>query len=344
MDFAPLQRGVCVVLAAMAVGCGAQQADLTLKVVDGRNGQGLAGATVSVNQVDQATNAQGLAHYALRADSYDVNVSAGGYLPLSTTIVLAGGAPVARTLSLYPRPDASPGAGSPAPGSSLPPIPAPSADPGVAVFGRVTDASGNRVASAMVMVAGAQYGLPIASAVTNAQGEYRLAHVPRGKALQIVAAADGDDGSKRGFTPTSDWRIDFTGQFALKPHQDATDHAQVATIQGTLQDTYGATLDGVLVHVESSNVRYPFDRFVIGRKGRYQLAVPTNLPLRFTAAKPGYRPTTFTDSVPANVGMGDAPSENFTGPRALDLAPVQEPGSMGALNAPAKDPSPSPAQ
>lgn len=342
MNLSPLYRAAAVVSLVATVGCGIQQTDLALKVVDARTGAPVSGADVNVNGMDAQTPTSGVAHFLLRPDTYDVSVQDDAYLPLSTTVTLGPGAGTARTIPLYPRPvdpNATPGPApdpnaTPGPGGTPVPLPPrPSNDPGVAVFGRVTDPSGARVGGAMVMVANT-YGVPLGTATSTAQGEYRLDHVLRGHQLRLTAVADGYDSVTRSFTPSSDWRMDFTGQFALKKHVDPgpdPQHPSTLMVQGTVQDTFGNPLDGVLVHIQAYNVRYPFDRMTIGRHGHYQMAVPTDLPLSFTASKTGYRPTTFQQSVAAST-FGEAASVDFTGTRALDLLPVSQMGSMAAMS------------
>ena len=329
---------IAAVLTA-AVGCGVSQSDLALKIVDARTGAPVSGATVTVNDRDQATNDQGLVHFLLRSGgAYGVAVSDPDYLPLSTNVALVGGAQ-ARTIQLYPRPDGpggtnpSPDPGqTPGPGGSPVPTPLPSVADGVTVMGRVTDEKGNRVANALVQVRTSSE-ITLGSASTSPQGEYRIPGVPRNRDLKITAVADGLTGVTRVFKPTSDWRMDFSNQFALKAPSSSgpgPSTTQRAVVQGTIVDTFGHPLDGVVVHVESANVRYPFDQMVLGRQGRYHLAVPTELSLRFTASKSGFRATTFVQTVPAAT-MGLAASVDFTGARALDLLPVNEPG-IGALS------------
>jgi hypothetical protein len=330
-------RGTIVTaLMAVVVGCGVDQTDLALKIVDARSGQAIAGANVSVNDRQAQTTSQGIVHFTLRPQTYDVTVDEPSHLPLTTTLVVFAGAPSARTIGLYPKPT-DPNAPTPAPTgapdpvvSGAPPVPLPprpSADAGVAVFGRVMDESGGRVPNAVVMTE-IGFGTALGTATTNAQGEYRIEHAPRGQQLRVTVAADGFNAVTRTIVPKTDWRVDFSGQFALRSSvtpAPAPNSPVRIMLQGKLQDTYGHSLDGVFVHVEAYNVRYPFDKIVVGHNGRYELLVPTELPLRFTASKPGYRSTTFVQSVPAST-FGDAAQVDFSGPRALDLAPVSEMG------------------
>jgi hypothetical protein len=267
----------------------------------------------------------------LSANSYDVTVAHANYLPLTKMVTLYPGPAAAFTILVYPRPDGpvdptpAPGPGeTPAPGASTPPGPKPTNDPGVAVFGRVVDEKGNRIPGAMVMF---QTGwITVGSASTNAQGEYRVEHLPRGQQLTAVAAADGYDAVNRTLAPQAEWRLDFASAFALKKHVEPAPAPGAPTrlvITGKLEDTMGRPLDGVFVRVESANVRYPFNQTVLGRNGKYKLVVPTDLPLRFTASKPNFHTMSFTDTVPAS-SFGGAAQEDFTGPRALDPAPILE--------------------
>ena len=74
------------------------------------------------------------------------------------------------------------------------------------------------------------------------------------------------------------------------------------------------------VKVESEGVRYPFRQFTPVIGGRYQLSVPTRLPLRFTASAEAHRSVTFTQEVN---GTGDR-VQDFVGYRALDPTPILE--------------------
>jgi hypothetical protein len=327
----PRSIGLAAVALALAAGCGVKQTDMLIRVLDARTQAPVVGATVTVDDRDQATNAAGVTHFLLPANSYDVSVAHASYLPLTKMVAIYPGPAAAFTIYLYPRPDGpvdpTPGPGeSPAPGASVPPGPKPTNDPGVAVFGRVVDERGTRIPGAMVMF---QTGwITVGSASTNAQGEYRVEHLPRGQQLSVVAAADGYDAVSRSVTPTAEWRLDFASAFALKHHVEPAPQPGAPTrvaITGKIEDTMGRPLDGVVVKVESFNVRYPFSQAAISKAGRYRMVVPTDLPLRFTANKTNFHTMTFTDTVPAS-SFGGAAEEDFTGPRALDAAPILEGG------------------
>ncbi|MDB5101071.1 MAG: hypothetical protein JWM80_5492 [Cyanobacteria bacterium RYN_339] len=327
----PTKGGLAAVAIVLAAGCGVQQTDMLIRVLDARTQAPVVGATVTANDRDQATNMAGVTHFLVRPNSYDVTVAHQNYLPLTKMVSIYPGPAAAFTIYLYPRPDGpvppSPGPGvSPAPGASVPPGPKPTNDPGVAVFGRVVDDKGTRIPGAMVMF---QTGwIVVGSASTNAQGEYRVEHLPRGQQLNVTAAADGYDAMNRSCNANADWRLDFASAFALKHHVEpapAPDRPANIAISGKIEDTMGRPLDGVVVRVESSNVRFPFNQTAIGRNGRYRMVVPTDLPLRFTASKANFHTMSFTDTVPA-ASFGGGAQEDFAGPRALDAAPILEGG------------------
>jgi hypothetical protein len=316
------------VVSVLATGCGVHQTDMLVRVLDARTNAPVVGATVTVNDRDQASNQAGVTHFMVNPNTYDVSIAHPAYLPLTKMVAIYPGPSAVFNIFVYPRPDGpqptpAPGV-SPAPGASVPPGPKPTNDPGVAVFGRVVDEKGTRIPGAMVMF---QTGwITVGSATTNAQGEYRVEHLPRGQQLNVTAAADGFDAVNRSVSATAEWRLDFASAFALKHHVEpapAPDRPANIAISGRVEDTMGRALDGVMVRVESSNVRFPFSQAAISRNGRYRMVVPTDLPLRFTANKANFHTMSFTDTIPAS-SFGGGATEDFTGSRALDAAPILE--------------------
>lgn len=324
-------------MATASAGCGALQdrSDLQIRVIDARNNQPVNGAVVEVEYLTQRTGPSGTTRFQLRSRSYEVGIEHPAYLPLTTTVVLYGGL-VSKTVALYPRPDGPPGPGpmpTPTPnpgGSGQPtpppgPTPSPGADNTVAVFGRVADAQGNRLAGTSIMVE-SSWGIPIGTQTTGANGEYRIAKVPRGAQVRVIAFKEGFTAVSRPITPGGDWRLDFTGAFALRPAIAPlpTPGGPVpVTAKGDVEDTMGRPIDGAFVRVESADARYPFSASAITRHGRYSVRVIAGLPLRFTASKVDHRTVTFTQKLEMP-SFGDTVAVDFTGVRALDPTPILE--------------------
>ena len=254
---------------------------------------------------------------------------------MTTTVVVVSGVGAAKTIGLYPRPngveplpgpqpDPVPsGSGAPSPGPSGAPSAAP--EKGVAIFGRVTDESGARIPNVMVF-AESGWGIPLSHARTNAHGQYRLEKLSRGQPARVTVIADGYKSVTRSATPTVEWRMDFTGAFALRRDMPAPvdpGGPPMVRVEGMVQDTMGRPVDGAIVKVESDNVRLPFNQMAVARGGRYELKCPTEVSLRFTATKVAHRPVAFTERLDRASFSGSA-RVDFTGLRALDPTPVFE--------------------
>ena len=323
-----------VLMAGAATGCGtfAQNAELFVRVVDARNGQAIVGATVEADYQSKRTGAGGQARFSLKPEMYDLAVEHPAYLSMTTTVVIVSGVGAAKTIGLYPRPagpEPLPGVSpDPLPSGAPNPSPAPSGAPaekGAAIFGKVTDAAGTRLPNAMVF-AESGWGIPLGSARTNAVGEYRVDKLSRGQQARVTVIADGYASVTRTATPQGEWRMDFTGAYALRKDAPApTDPGgpPMVLVGGQVQDTMGRAIDGAIVKVESDNVRLPFNQMAVARGGRYELKVPAEVSLRFTATKVAHRPVTFTERVERPLYGGDV-RVDFTGMRALDPAPILE--------------------
>jgi hypothetical protein len=87
----------------------------------------------------------------------------------------------------------------------------------------------------------------------------------------------------------------------------------------------GRPLDGAIVKAESDGVRYPYAEMAIVRGGRFELKCPAEMSIRFTATKVAHRPVTFVERL-ERPGFGGDVHLQFTGPRALDPAPILEGG------------------
>lgn len=324
-----------VLMAGAATGCGTfgQQAELFVRVVDARNGQAIVGATVQADYQTKRTGGGGQARFQLKPEMYDLTVEHPAYLSMTTTVVIVSGVGAAKTVGLYPRPQGV----EPLPALSPDPVasggpnpsPAPSAvaEKGAAIFGRVTDASGARVPNAMVF-AESGWGIPLGNARTNAVGEYRLDKLSRGQQARVTVIAEGFKSVTRTATPNGEWRMDFTGAYALRPDvPPPADPAGPPTVrvEGLVQDTMGRPIDGAIVKVESDDVRLPFNQMAVARGGRFDLKCPAEITLRFTATKVAHRPVTFTERL-ERPAFGSDVRVDFTGHRALDPAPILEGG------------------
>ncbi|MEB3195902.1 MAG: carboxypeptidase-like regulatory domain-containing protein [Candidatus Sericytochromatia bacterium] len=313
--------GVTVGLAVLAAGCGTWgfQAELLVRVVDARTGQAVSGALVEADLQERRTGPSGQARFTLKPAAYDVAVTHPAYQALVTDVMLAPNAVLARTVGLEPRsPGASPA--PPSPGASPLPSGPPPATPGsdVSVSGRVTDPSGNRLPNADLLVESA-WGIPLGQARTNAQGEFRVAQLPRGETIKLTVIATGFRSVTRTARLEGDWRLDFTGMYALRPDQPApAQPGGPATVQidGAVEDAAGVAVDGAFVRAESDNVRYPFTAIALTRYGHFEFKAPADIPIRFTATKPGYRPVTFLERLTWVPGAGPLRLD-FTGGRAL---------------------------
>lgn len=330
-----LIRG-CLIAAVVSVGslsgCGLEQSELTVRVLDKRNGAPVAGAAVEVNGFRrERTNLLGVARMTLRPGAYDMAVSAQRFETVDATVLISSGMASNITVSLdaavAPSPGASPSplpSASPAPGASPPPSakPSPSAPASeqITLFGRVTDPAGARVKGATIYVGsdrGVPFGLP---ATTNTVGEYRLqATVPKGTSLRVAGMAEGYQTKVRQVTARGEWRLDFAGGFALKPIVVSPELPRQVRVVGRLEDTMGRTLKWAVVKVESEGSRYGFKADTVGFDGAYELTLPTNVPLRFTASAPNHSTVTFTETVKSSSSQFD-----FTGYRALDPKAILE--------------------
>ncbi len=328
-----------VVMAGAATGCGtfSQQAELLVRVVDARSGQAIVGATVAADYLSKRTGAGGQVRLLLKPDMYDLTVEHPAFLSMTTTVVIVSGVGAAKTIGLYPRPggvEPLPGPGpDPIPSNGPGPSPGPSGAPstapekGAAIFGRVTDESGARIPNAMVF-AESGWGIPLGNARTNAHGEYRVEKLSRGQQARVTVIADGYKSVTRAATPAGEWRMDFTGAYALRrdvpPPPDPAGPPTVR-VEGRVEDSMGRPLDGAIIKAESENVRYPFSQMAVARGGRFELKCPAEVPIRFTASKVAHRPVTFTERL-ERPGFGGDVRVEFTGIRALDPTPVFEGG------------------
>lgn len=343
MHASPLTRGcliAIVVSGGALVGCGLDQATVQIQVVDRLTGGTVPGAAVEIDGYRRmATNQLGIAQTMLRPGAYGVSVSAPRYASFAGTVSVFSGTTNQVRFALdpatpgpSPAPGASPSPGvSPSPGASAPPGPKPSASPTpaadqtVTLFGKVTDPTGVRLGNATVYVE-SDFGVPFGQpATTNAVGEYKLVcKVPKGTTVRASAMADNYQTRTRYITPSGTWRMDFSGPFALSAVVADPDQQPFETVSGRVEDTMGRTLKWGIVKVETDGVRYPFNASTLVLNGRYEITVPTRLPLRFTASAPNHRNVTLTQSVN---GASDRQID-FTGYRALDPTPILEGASV----------------
>jgi hypothetical protein len=195
------------------------------------------------------------------------------------------------------------------------------------VFGRVTDETGSRVPGVSLLFE-SNWGIPLGEARTNGTGEFRVSQLPKGQALKVTAIAPGFKSVTRNVSPTSDWRLDFTGAWALRkdvPPTPSPGGPPIVRVDGIVQDTSGRALEGAFVRVESDNVRYPLQQVVAATKGSFEFKLPAQIPIRFTATKPGYRPVTFVERLELINGAGPV-RVDFTEGRAL--APLAKPVAL----------------
>lgn len=319
---------VVAIAAYGTLGCGLEQTDLRVQVLDAASGNPVVGAQVEVDYLQERTNVGGMARFLVRPGAHDLSIAHRAYEPLDTSVVLYNPGMAVKTVSLQPLPPTPPTT-EPSPGAS--PQPGPSATPApgktITVFGRVTDPAGTRIPKASVYIE-SEWGIPFGTADTSAVGEYKIAKLPRNQALRITAIADGYRARTRVITPSADWRLDFTGVYALAKTPPVTQpDAGMARVTGKVEDTQGRALDGVIVKAEAYNTRHPFKETAIARKGHYEIVVPTGLPLRFIASKYGHRSVTFVETIaPRN---GEPIKLHFQGQRALDPTPIFEGKSEG---------------
>lgn len=329
-----LAPGVAVVvLLGAASGCGTWgfQAELLVRVVDERTGQAVPGAKVQADYLMRRTGPSGQARFVLRPAAYDVVVEHPAFAPMEVSVVLAPNAVAAKTVGLQPR--AKPPAPSPTPTASAPVSPQPSAgasapiEVGATVFGRVTDEAGNRLPGAQVLLE-SNWGIPLGEARTNGTGEFKVSQLPKGQSLKLTAMANGFKSVTRNASPAGDWRLDFTGAWALRPDTPPTPAPggpPIVRVDGVVQDTAGRVVEGAFVRVESDNVRYPLHQMVSAAKGSFEFKLPAQIPIRFTATKPGYRPVTFVERLELITGAGPL-RVDFTEGRAL--APLAKPVAL----------------
>lgn len=334
MSFRPTYLAPLVAIVVAGCGTFGQKTDLIVRVVDARTGQAIAGATVDADYQKARTNGAGQTRFQLTPNSYEVTIAHPAFLSTTTTVMLVAGVTASKTVGLYPRPNGVEplpgpsgdpnGTPTPQPGTSA----APSAQPGekpVAIFGRVTDETGNRVPNAMVFVE-SNWGIPLGNARTSAVGEYRVEKLARFQPTRVTVIADGYKSVTRTAAPTSDWRMDFTGAFGLRKDVPVVDPGgpPMVKLVGRVEDTMGRPIDGAIVKAEASGVRYPFNEMAIVRGGRFTMTCPAEIDIRFTATKVAHRPVTFIERLERNSGYDTR--LDFTGPRALDPAPILEGG------------------
>ena len=330
-----LYRGcliAAVVTASGLAGCGLEQTELAVRVLDATSGAPIDGASVEVDGFRrERTNRLGVARFMLRSGAYTVDVSAPRYEKITNTVSVFTGMASSAEVRLERQAAPTPGSSTqpsptptPAPGASTAPTPKPSASAPAAetvtLYGKVTDPTGARVKGATIYVE-SNWGIPFGEpATTNGQGEYKLqAKVPRGTGVRVSAMAEGFVAKSRQVTPKGEWRLDFAGAFALSPDVTEPDLPAEVRVSGQLEDTTGKALRFAVVKVESEDMRYPFSRKVPAFLGRFELKVPTRLPLRFTASAEGHRTVTFVETVKSS-----SPRFDFTGYRALDPKPALE--------------------
>lgn len=332
-------KAAVVLLLGSAAGCGtwAFQAELLIRVVDERTGRALPGATVQADYLVRRTGPSGKARFVLRPATYNVMIEHPAFAPMEVSVVLTPNAVAAKTVGLQPRPrpslpspvpsvSASPGASPASPQPSE--VASAPADAGAVVFGRVTDEAGNRVSGAYLLLE-SNWGVPLGEARTNAVGEFKVAQLPKGQSLKLTVLADGFKSVTRHATPVGEWRLDFTGLWSLRkdlPPSPVPGGPPVVRVEGVIQDTSGRSLSGAFVRVESDNVRYPLMQVVAAPQGSFELKLPAEIPVRFTATKPGYRPVTFVERLELTTGGGPLRLD-FSAGRAL--APLVSSGVRG---------------
>jgi len=319
-----------VLLISYAAGCGiaVQRGDLVVRVVDARTGQAVRGALVTADYEQYPTNALGQARFTLNANTYDLQIDHPAFLPTTTTAVVVPGPPSIKTVGLYPRPaqPASPdpqpsGAPNPAPSGAPSSAPSPGAPHTALVFGRVTDATGARLANATVF-AESSWGIPTGTARTNAVGEYRIDKLVPGQEGRVSVILDGYQSVTRPVSPKGNWRLDFTGIYALKKVEQANPLQPLVTVTGRVTDTMNRLIDGAIIKAESVATG-EVKAAAVARHGQYTFKVPAKLTLRFTASKLNHRSVNFVEIVEANTG-GTPVRVDFTGIRALDPTPTME--------------------
>lgn len=307
-------------------GCGLEQTDLRVQVLDAESGNPVVGAQVEVDTLQQRSNVAGMARFNVRTGgAHNLSISHPGFESLDTSVVLYNPGIFVKTISLQPMshvpvsPDPSPSPGtSPQPGPSTSPAPGKT----IAIFGKVTDPAGTRIPKALIYIE-SEMGVPFGSADTSAQGEYKIAKLPKNQPLRITAIADGYRSRSRVITPNADWRLDFTGVYALnKSAPDSNPEAGMVRVTGQVEDTMGRALDNVILKAEAYNTRHPFKETTIAKKGSYAIVVPAGMPLRFVASKYGHRSVTFVETIAPRTG--EVIKLHFTGQRALDPTPIFE--------------------
>lgn len=320
----PMFRGLVIATVATAAlsACGRSisSADLEVRVYDERTGAPIEGAEVEVGYRQAATNAFGVARLQLPTDSYPVKVRHARYVSRSSMVLLYSGALAVKTMHLPPRreaprpepspsPSAAPGA-SPAPALSPLPRPTPIGEVKATVFGHVKDQTGKRIAKATVFVE-STWGVPFGMAETDANGDYEVTGLPRRSEVRITAIADGFKPRVRSIRPIGKTQVDFVGAYGLKADAGGVSAATVQ-VTGTVEDTRGRALDGVVIKAESHDAQTPYLAVAIARQGAFELEVPVGQSVRFTAGKEGYRSVTFV----RELGAGDR-RVDFTGLKGL---------------------------
>jgi hypothetical protein len=301
-------------------------AELIVRVIDARSGQAVVGATVEVDWHVLRTAGTGTARVGLPPGAYELTVTHGAFEPSVSSIMLAPGATLARTVGLRPRPEG--GSPTPAPTGSPAASPAPSpgaspsAAPGAAVFGKVTDGRGGRLAGVLVLVE-STWGLPLAEARTTGVGEFRFPDLPRRQPVKFTAIAEGHRAVTRVVRPDGEWRLDFTGVHALTPDRPPVSEPggpPVVKVDALVTDAGGVAVDGAIVRAESEAVRFPFTTTRVARQGHTEFLCPSGIPVRFTATKVGHRPVTFVERLEPVPGGGPFRLD-FKGGRALAATP-----------------------
>jgi hypothetical protein len=227
-----------------------------------------------------------------------------------------------------PQPGASPLPPLPYPGVSpgIPPgppevSPAPAPNGGLVIMGHITDNRGNRMANVVV---DAQSASVSRVTVADPWGQYRLSGFNPGEPVQVTAMAMGYQPQISVFTPTGDWRVDFSYTTALVPQPvpppSFLGGPALIPLIGHVQDNHGAPLDGVLIQAVSADSAIPFHAAAVSQGGTFQLTMLTNIPMHFKASLPGHLTVLFDAALPSPT-TGVDPHLEFTGAQALAVKP-----------------------